>query len=48
LEIASNYSLALVPGSQEGDRVVTCTYWIDERVRSVRCDMIATLSRPIT
>jgi hypothetical protein len=35
-------------GIPEGDRVVTCTYWIDERVRSVRCDMIATLSRPIT
>ncbi len=48
LEIASNYWLAVVPESQEGDRVVTCTYWIDEQVRSVRCDMIATLSRPIT
>jgi hypothetical protein len=48
LEIAPNFWFGVVPGSREGDRVVMCSYWIDEEARSVRCDMIATLGLPIT
>lgn len=48
LEVAANYWLGIIPGSQEGDRVVVCGYWIDEEHRSVRCDTIATLGLPIS
>lgn len=36
-----------VPGSDEGDTVVQCAYWIEEADRIVRCDSFATLSRPV-
>ena len=42
-----NYWLGIVPGSQEGDRVVTCLFWIFERTRTVRCDTFATLCLPL-
>lgn len=35
------------PNSDEGSgTVVTCSYWIDERARTVRCNSIARLSWP--
>jgi hypothetical protein len=30
----------------DGDQVVVCSYWIEERTRTVRCDSIATLGLP--
>lgn len=36
-----------IPGTQRGDQVVTCAYWIVERDHVVRCDSFATLGLPI-
>ena len=36
-----------VDGTESAGTVVTCSYWIFERTRVVRCDQIATLSLPI-
>ena len=47
LEIASNYWLAVVPDPKKATGS-SLALLDDEQVRSVRCDMIATLSRPIT
>lgn len=44
LEIAPNLWWARIPGTDRGGRSVYCSYWIDEEIRQVRCDQIATLS----
>ncbi|HEU0129656.1 MAG TPA: hypothetical protein VFQ85_01530 [Mycobacteriales bacterium] len=36
-----------VPGTDDGETVVQCAYWILEAARTVRCDSFATLSRPL-
>jgi hypothetical protein len=38
---------AVVPGSEHEGKAVTCSYWIDEQRRAVRCDNFASLSMPI-
>ena len=35
-----------IRGTQAGGAVVTCSYWINERSRTVRCNDICTLNRP--
>jgi hypothetical protein len=35
-----------VPGTQRGDRILTCSFWIHERERRVECDSFAVLSLP--
>jgi hypothetical protein len=42
-----NLWYGVVPGTAHGhERVVTCSYWITETTRTVRCNSIATLSWP--
>lgn len=36
-----------VPLTVRADTVVVCTYWVEERSHSVRCDGFATLSTPV-
>lgn len=37
-----------IPNSQDGcGHVVTCSYWIQESTRTVRCDNFGTLSLPL-
>jgi hypothetical protein len=38
-----------IPGSDRdgSGTIVTCSYWIDESTRTLRCDSFATLSLPI-
>jgi hypothetical protein len=37
-----------IPNSHDVDgRVVTCSYWIEESSRTVRCDLFGTLSLPL-
>lgn len=43
-----NLWFGTVPHSGDGcGNVVTCSYWIEEVNRSVRCDSFATLSLPV-
>jgi hypothetical protein len=44
----ANLWFGRVPGSENGDgQVVTCSLWIEEATRTVRCDSFATLNLPI-
>jgi hypothetical protein len=44
----ANLWFGRVPGSENGDgQVVTCSLWIEEAPRTVRCDSFATLNLPI-
>lgn len=37
-----------VPGSEHGhDQIVVCSYWIEERSRTVVCNSFATLDLPL-
>jgi hypothetical protein len=36
-----------IPGTQADGAVVTCSYWVYEATRIVRCNAISTLSLPI-
>ena len=43
-----NLWFGAVHGSVHGEgRVVVCSYWVQERQRTVRCDSVATLNLPI-
>lgn len=42
-----NHWYAIVPGSERDGRVVVCTYWIEERTKTVRADVIAQLRLPV-
>jgi hypothetical protein len=43
-----NLWFGAVPNSQDGcGHVVTCSYWIQESNRTVRCDNFGTLSLPL-
>jgi hypothetical protein len=42
-----NLWYAVVPESERNGAVVVCTYWIEERTKTVRGDTIATLSKPV-
>ena len=42
-----NLWFGVVPGSQlPPGQVVVCSYWIEETTHTVRCDSIASLTRP--
>lgn len=43
-----NLWFGVVPNSDDGsERVVVCSYWIEESRRIVRCDNFATLNLPL-
>lgn len=43
-----NLWFGVIPDTaHDDDRVVCCSYWIEETTRTVRCDSIATLSWPV-
>ena len=44
---APNQYLAKIPGTFHGGQVVVCTFYVYEETRTVRCDMLTTLSPPI-
>lgn len=44
--IAANLWWGKIPGTLRDDTDVLCGYWIDEEMRTITCDSIATLSRP--
>jgi hypothetical protein len=44
----ANLWFGTVPRSDHGEgAVVVCSYWIEEHSKTVRCDIIASLNRPI-
>ncbi|MFG1659140.1 hypothetical protein ACGFIY_21665 [Micromonospora chersina] len=36
-----------IPGTDQFETVVTCSYFIEESTRSVKCVAVATLNRPV-
>jgi hypothetical protein len=44
--IGANLWFGRIPGTFRNGTDVMCSYWIDEEMRRIRCDSIATLSRP--
>jgi hypothetical protein len=44
--IAANLWWGRIPGTLRDDTDVLFSYWIDEEMRTIRCDSIATLGRP--
>ncbi|TDD17857.1 hypothetical protein E1294_26530 [Nonomuraea diastatica] len=44
---SNNLWFAAIPGTCHGWQVVCCSYWIEESTRTVRCNLISTLSRPV-
>jgi hypothetical protein len=42
-----NYWFGEIPGTYHDGQVVVCSYWIEERTRTVRCDQLGTLSWPV-
>jgi hypothetical protein len=43
----SNMWFGPITGTEADGAVVTCTYFVYERIRVVRCTMISTLNLPI-
>jgi hypothetical protein len=38
----------VIPNTDDdAGKVVVCTYWVNESSRTVRCDMLALLNRPV-
>ena len=46
-EIAANFWWGRIPGTVRGTTAVFGFYWIDEDLRQIRCDSIATLNEPV-
>ncbi|MCW2525484.1 MAG: hypothetical protein JWM76_344 [Pseudonocardiales bacterium] len=44
--IAPNLWFGKIPGTLRDGSDVTCSYWIYEETRTIRCDSIGTLARP--
>lgn len=43
-----NLWFGAVPDSEDGaGRIVACSYWVDERLRVIRCNSIAILNLPL-
>ncbi|NUW31468.1 hypothetical protein HTZ77_08525 [Nonomuraea sp. SMC257] len=42
-----NLWFAAIPGTLHDGQVVCCSYWIEETTRTVRCDLISTLTWPV-
>lgn len=42
-----NFWFGPIPGTEHDGQVVCCSYWIQEATRTVRCDLIQTLSSPV-
>lgn len=46
-DVAENYWLAKIPQTFHDGQMVVCTFYVYEETRTVRCDMLVTLSLPV-